>query len=208
PRCRRRTAVRIAARGPATGRVATPPTSPGARLRIERHPGRAALRSHKDRCGSRLLAECWCLSVPLGMVESRLLQTQPAAPPSPPEPAARARSILVIEDEPPIRRAIQYALLRIPERVVADGAGGERELRRGRAGAATESVVTAGDLTIDLARRAVRRAGRAIHLTPLEWDIVRTLVGQAGRTLTHQQIFDAVWRRQFGNPQQYLRVYI
>ena len=82
------------------------------------------------------------------------------------------------------------------------------QLRRGLAGAATESVVTAGDLTIDLARRAVRRAGRAIHLTPLEWDIVRTLVGQAGRTLTHQQIFDAVWRRQFGNPQQYLRVYI
>ena len=37
---------------------------------------------------------------------------------------------------------------------------------------------------------------------------MRTLVGQAGRTLTHQQIFDAVWRRQFGNPQQYLRVYI
>src|SRR3989454_11868854 len=59
--------------------------------------GRAALRSHKDRCGSRLLAECWCLSVPLGMVESRLLQTQPAAPSSPPEPAVRARSILVIE---------------------------------------------------------------------------------------------------------------
>ena len=29
-----------------------------------------------------------------------------------------------------------------------------------------------------------------------------------GRTLTHQQIFDAVWSRQFGSPQQYLRVHI
>ena len=52
------------------------------------------------------------------MVESRLLQTQPAAPPSPPEPAVRARSILVIEDEPPIRRAIRNALRGLAERVV------------------------------------------------------------------------------------------
>src|SRR5438094_9415360 len=59
------------------------------------------------------------------MVESRLLQTQPAAPPSPPEPAVRARSILVIEDEPPIRRAIRNALRGLAERVVEAGAGGE-----------------------------------------------------------------------------------
>src|SRR2546429_1787585 len=58
------------------------------------------------------------------MVESRLLQTQPAAPPSPPEPAVRARSILVIEDEPPIRRAIRNALRGLAERVVEAGAGG------------------------------------------------------------------------------------
>jgi two-component system, OmpR family, KDP operon response regulator KdpE len=215
------------------------------------------------------------------MVESRLLQNHPAAS----EPAVRARSILVIEDEPQIRRAIRNALRGLAERVVEAEGGGEgvdlaaaerpdlvvldlglpdlggldvcleirrwanmpivvlsarhaeqekvlllnagaddyvtkpfsprelaarvrAQLRRGLAGGAPESVVAAGDLTIDLARRAVRRAGRAIHLTPLEWDIVRTLVSQAGRTLTHQQIFDAVWRRQFGNPQQYLRVYI
>src|SRR2546430_12084468 len=58
------------------------------------------------------------------MVESRLLQTQPAAPPSPPEPAVRARSILVIEDEPPIRRAIRNALRGLADRVVEAGAGG------------------------------------------------------------------------------------
>src|SRR3989454_3194888 len=58
------------------------------------------------------------------MVESRLLQTQPAAPSSPPEPAVRARSILVIEDEPPIRRAIRNAVRGLAERVVEAGAGG------------------------------------------------------------------------------------
>jgi two-component system KDP operon response regulator KdpE len=69
-------------------------------------------------------------------------------------------------------------------------------------------VVTAGTLTIDLGRRSVCRDDAPIHLTPIEWDILRTLLAEAGRTLTHQQIFDSVWRRQFGNPQQYLRVYI
>jgi two-component system KDP operon response regulator KdpE len=82
------------------------------------------------------------------------------------------------------------------------------QLRRGLGTTVAEAVVTAGELNIDLARRTVRRAGRAIHLTPIEWDILRTMVAHAGRTLTHQQIFDAVWRRPFGNPQQYLRVYI
>ena len=71
----------------------------------------------------------------------------------------------------------------------------------------TASVVARG-LTIDLARRRVSRGSGAIHLTPIEWDILRTLVTAQGRTLTHQQIFDAVWGRVFGNPQQYLRVHI
>ena len=135
------------------------------------------------------------------MLDTRMQPLHPNAP----EPAVRARAILVIEDEPQIRRAIRSALRDVAERVLEAEAGGEGiDLAAGT----RESVVTAGDLTIDLARRSVRRAGRAIHLTPIEWDILRTLVGQAGRTLTHQQIFDAVWRRQFGNPQQYLRVYI
>ena len=47
-----------------------------------------------------------------------------------------------------------------------------------------------------------------MHLTPIEWQILATLLASAGRTLTHQQIFDAVWGRQFGSPQQYLRVHI
>jgi two-component system, OmpR family, KDP operon response regulator KdpE len=68
-------------------------------------------------------------------------------------------------------------------------------------------IVDAG-LTIDLARRVVERDGIAIHLTPTEWALLRTLVAQAGRTLTHHQLFDAVWGRSHGDAQQYLRVYI
>jgi two-component system KDP operon response regulator KdpE len=80
---------------------------------------------------------------------------------------------------------------------------------------ATMGPVRGGDvpyacdgLTVDLALRAVARDGRAVHLTPTEWDLLRTLVMAAGRTLTHQQLFDAVWSRSHGDAQQYLRVYV
>jgi len=76
--------------------------------------------------------------------------------------------------------------------------------------AATSSAapVTLGGLLIDTVNRKVSRDGTPLHLTPIEWQILSTLLSSAGKTLTHQQIFDAVWGRQFGSPQQYLRVHI
>ena len=68
--------------------------------------------------------------------------------------------------------------------------------------------VAFGTLVIDTVNRKVTREGRQLHLTPIEWQILSTLLALAGKTLTHQQIFDAVWGRQFGSPQQYLRVHI
>jgi len=70
------------------------------------------------------------------------------------------------------------------------------------------AVVEAYGLVIDIARRRVARGQTMIRLTPIEWDILRTLVSNAGRTLTHQQIFDAVWGSALGSPQQYLRVHV
>ena len=61
---------------------------------------------------------------------------------------------------------------------------------------------------VDVKRRAVTRAGNPIHLTPIEWRILSVLRGQVGRTLTHRQLFEAVWKREFGDPQLYLRVHI
>jgi two-component system KDP operon response regulator KdpE len=68
--------------------------------------------------------------------------------------------------------------------------------------------MTCDGLTIDLVRREARRGGELIRLTRIEWLLLQTLVSHAGRTLTHQQLFDAVWARAFGNPQQYLRVHL
>ena len=73
---------------------------------------------------------------------------------------------------------------------------------------ATPQVITVGELRIDLAARTIRRDSLPIHLTPIEWDLLRTLVTQAGRTLTHRQLFQAVWGQVSGDPQQYLRVHV
>jgi two-component system KDP operon response regulator KdpE len=71
-----------------------------------------------------------------------------------------------------------------------------------------ETPVTIGSIAIDFDLRRVTRDGETVHLTPTEWKILRTLAQQAGRTLTHQHIFDAVWGRAYGNPQQFLRVHL
>jgi two-component system, OmpR family, KDP operon response regulator KdpE len=78
----------------------------------------------------------------------------------------------------------------------------QREARSG-----TGRIVTR-DLVIDLARRTVTRAGAPVHLTPTEWELLRTFVAHAGQTLTHRQLFAAVWGNAFGDAQQYLRVYV
>jgi len=95
-----------------------------------------------------------------------------------------------------------------PFSVLELAARARAQLRRARSSAATPAPVTLHGLTIDPVTRRVDREGRQIHLTPIEWQILHTLVVAGGRTLTHQQIFDAVWSRQFGSPQQYLRVHI
>jgi len=85
------------------------------------------------------------------------------------------------------------------------------QLRRARAGpgAGDAGPLEVDGLRIDLARRVVSREGAEIHLTPTEWDLLRAFVSSAGRTLTHDQIFRAVWGRAGGgDPQAYLRVHV
>jgi two-component system KDP operon response regulator KdpE len=68
-------------------------------------------------------------------------------------------------------------------------------LRRARAPRKPEPqpIELGGGLVMDLAARTLKRNGRALHLTPIEWDLLRTLVTHAGRTLTHPQLLAAVW---------------
>jgi two-component system KDP operon response regulator KdpE len=84
------------------------------------------------------------------------------------------------------------------------------QLRRARLAPAAgpAPVITIGLLVIDLVKPSVKKADALVHLTKTEWELLRTLIKHAGRTLTHQQLFRAVWGNSSGDMQQYLRVHI
>ncbi|MBV9880237.1 MAG: winged helix-turn-helix domain-containing protein [Gemmatirosa sp.] len=85
------------------------------------------------------------------------------------------------------------------------------QLRRARVAAqdpGAAALVTFGDLSMDLQRRRVERGGALLHLTPTEWALLRTFVTHPRQTLTHRQLFHAVWGNTEGDAQQYLRVYV
>jgi two-component system KDP operon response regulator KdpE len=84
------------------------------------------------------------------------------------------------------------------------------QLRRVHAGpvAALNTPFVADGLVIDFAKPALIRDGQTVHLTKTEWEILRTLARNRGRTLTHRQLFAAVWAKPYGHAQQYLRVHI
>jgi two-component system KDP operon response regulator KdpE len=56
-----------------------------------------------------------------------------------------------------------------------------------------EPVIDAGGLQIDLAAREVRRGDEEIHLTPIEFDLLRVLARNRGRLLTHRALLQEVW---------------
>lgn len=85
------------------------------------------------------------------------------------------------------------------------------QLRRARAVSATSTaavVVRFGDTSVDLQLRRVERDGALLHLTPTEFSLLRAFVTHPRQTLTHRQLFTAVWGNVEGDAQQYLRVYV
>jgi two-component system KDP operon response regulator KdpE len=82
-------------------------------------------------------------------------------------------------------------------------------LRRASVPEETGPRIRNGELTMDLDARTLTKGNTAIHLTPIEWELVQVLMSHSGKTMTHRQLFAAVWPgRQYGDAQQYLRVHI
>jgi two-component system KDP operon response regulator KdpE len=65
-----------------------------------------------------------------------------------------------------------------------------------------------GDVSIDLSLRTVRKAGAAVHLTPIEYRLLGFLVANAGKVLTHRQILKEVWGPSHAEDGHYVRVYM
>ena len=69
-------------------------------------------------------------------------------------------------------------------------------------------MLSVGEIEIDLARRRVTRAGEEVHLTPTEFELLRLLVRNRGRLLTHRTLLKDVWGPGFQDDTQVLRVHI
>jgi two-component system KDP operon response regulator KdpE len=67
-------------------------------------------------------------------------------------------------------------------------------------------IFRTGDLTMDLVRRIVTVRGQDVKFSPREYDLLRLLVANAGKVLTHNHILREVWGPN--TDVQYLRIYI
>jgi two-component system KDP operon response regulator KdpE len=70
------------------------------------------------------------------------------------------------------------------------------------------TVFAAGELTVDLERRLVRRKDQEIRLTATEYKLLTTLIKHAGKVLTHRQLLKEVWGPLHVEEAHYLRVYM
>ena len=71
-----------------------------------------------------------------------------------------------------------------------------------------EPVYALDDLKVDLARREVTLAGSRVALTPTEYELLRALVQNAGKVMTHNQLLRQVWGAAYAEESHLLRVNI
>jgi two-component system KDP operon response regulator KdpE len=67
--------------------------------------------------------------------------------------------------------------------------------------------VEVGELVVDIAKREVTRAGKQLHLTPIEFDLLRVLAQNVGRIVTQRQLLREVWGPAYESETHYLRVH-
>ena len=83
----------------------------------------------------------------------------------------------------------------------------EAALRRADPGVAVP-VIEADGLRLDLAAHAVSVDGEAVHLTPIEFNLLRVLAVNRGRLLTHRTVLIDVWGPEYVEDVQVLRVHM
>lgn len=77
-----------------------------------------------------------------------------------------------------------------------------------RAPERVSSSMVAGDFTVDTAAHLVTVCGKAIRLTPKEFDLLAHMVRNAGKVMTHRALLGAVWGAQSAHQPEYLRVFV
>ena len=77
-----------------------------------------------------------------------------------------------------------------------------------RAVPSAETALQVGELRIDLEKRSVTMNGRAVSLTPIEYDLLRLLAQNEGKLLTHPTILREIWGPAYKEESNYLHVYV
>jgi two-component system KDP operon response regulator KdpE len=75
-------------------------------------------------------------------------------------------------------------------------------------GAEESSTFTRGELRVELAERRVFVKDAEVHLTPLEYKLLTTLIKHAGKVLTHRVLLKEVWGPHHVEENHYLRVFM
>ena len=82
-------------------------------------------------------------------------------------------------------------------------------LRRAAGPAATtDGEIRFGDLTMDIAQRTVTVRGEPVHLTPREYEVLKVLLTNPGRLVTHGRLLRAVWGSAYSDEAHYVHVYV
>ena len=71
-----------------------------------------------------------------------------------------------------------------------------------------EPAISVDGLEVDFAARTVRNEGREIHLTPIEYDLLRVLLRNRGRLMTHRALLAEVWGPAYESDTPTLRTHI
>jgi two-component system KDP operon response regulator KdpE len=81
-------------------------------------------------------------------------------------------------------------------------------LRRASRARAGDPRVLVGSLTVDLAAHAVEIDGQEVHLTPIEYSLLRVLLLNRGMLMTHSQLLSEVWGAEYADATAVLRTHV
>ncbi len=70
------------------------------------------------------------------------------------------------------------------------------------------ALIVFGEISVDLEHRQVTRSQQSIHVTPIEFRLLATLITQSGKVLTHRQLLRDVWGPAYVERGHYLRIYM
>lgn len=81
-------------------------------------------------------------------------------------------------------------------------------MRRWQVGYEASSQIELGNVSIDLTRRQVKKNGKDVHLTPIEYRLLNVLIRYAEKVLTHKQLLNEVWGKGHNHQEHYVRIFM